>query len=63
MNAALEAKDKGFTYLLLEKGKVANTIEDFPEGKWIYAEPDSSPSKGKLWLDGARKEDFEMVEV
>lgn len=58
LNAALAAKEKGFTYLLLEKGKIANTIEDFPEGKWIYAEPDDSPPKGKLWLDGGRKEDL-----
>jgi len=58
LNAALAAKDKGLRTLLLEKGKIANTIENFPEGKWVYAEPDSSPPKGKLWLDGARKEDL-----
>jgi thioredoxin reductase/polyferredoxin len=58
LNAALAARDKGLRALILEKGKVANTIEDFPEGKWVYAEPDSSPPKGKLWLDGARKEDL-----
>ncbi|MHC4949147.1 MAG: NAD(P)-binding domain-containing protein, partial [Planctomycetota bacterium] len=38
--------------------RIASTIEDFPEGKWIYAEPDSQPPRGKLWLDGARKEDL-----
>ena len=58
LNAALAAKDKGLRALVLEKGKVANTIENFPEGKWVYAEPDSTPPKGKLWLDGARKEDL-----
>ncbi len=58
LNAALAAQDKGFSYRVLEKGKIANTIENFPEGKWIYAEPDSTPSKGKLWLDGATKEDL-----
>jgi len=58
LNAALAAKDKGFRVVLLEKGKIANTIEDFPDGKWVYAEPDTSPPKGKLWLDGARKEDL-----
>lgn len=42
---------------MLEKEKIANTIENFPEGKWVYAEPDQTPPKGKLWLDGARKED------
>ncbi len=58
LNAALAAKEMGLRTLVLEKSKVANTIENFPEGKWVYAEPDQSPPKGKLWLDGARKEDL-----
>jgi thioredoxin reductase/polyferredoxin len=58
LNAALAAQDKGLRAMVLEKGKIANTIEDFPEGKWVYAEPDATPPKGKLWLDGARKEDL-----
>jgi thioredoxin reductase len=58
LNAALAAKEKGLRVLVLEKAKIANTIEDFPEGKWVYAEPDATPPKGKLWLDGARKEDL-----
>ncbi len=58
LNAALAAQDRGLRVLVLEKNKIANTIEDFPEGKWIYAEPDNRPPKGKLWLDGARKEDL-----
>ncbi len=58
LNAALAAQDNGLRCLVLEKNKTANTIEDFPEGKWIYAEPDEVPPKGKLWLDGATKEDL-----
>ena len=58
LNAALAAKERGLRSVVLEKSKLANTIEDFPEGKWVYAEPDSTPPKGKLWLDGARKEDL-----
>ncbi len=58
LNTALVAKDRGLRVMVLEKNKIANTIEDFPEGKWVYAEPDSRPPKGKLWLDGARKEDL-----
>ncbi len=58
LNAALAARDRGLSCILLEKAKVANTIENFPEGKWVYAEPDSTVPKGKLWLDGARKEDL-----
>jgi thioredoxin reductase/polyferredoxin len=58
LNAVLEAKERGLSHILLEKEKVANTIENFPEGKWVYAEPDAVPPKGKLWLDGATKEDL-----
>ncbi|MFQ5606092.1 MAG: NAD(P)-binding domain-containing protein [bacterium] len=58
LNAALQAKERGMRYLVLEKEKIANTIENFPEGKWVYAEPDTQPPKGKLWLDGATKEDL-----
>ncbi len=58
LNAALQASERGMRYLLLEKEKIANTIENFPEGKYVYAEPDSQPPKGKLWLDGATKEEL-----
>ncbi len=58
LNAGLGLKDRGLKVIVLEKSKIANTIEDFPEGKWVYAEPDAVPPKGKLWLDGARKEDL-----
>lgn len=58
LNAALAAQENNLSVLILEKNKVANTIEDFPEGKWVYAEPDQTPAKGKLWLDGAKKEDL-----
>ena len=58
LNSALSALDKGLTCLVLEKEKIANTIENFPEGKWVYAEPEAIPAKGKLWLDGASKEDL-----
>lgn len=58
LNAALQAKERGMRYILLEKEQVANTIENFPEGKFVYAEPDTQPPKGKLWLDGALKEDL-----
>lgn len=58
LNAALAAQEKGLSCVVVEKEKIANTIENFPEGKWVYAEPDATPPKGKLWLDGARKEDL-----
>ena len=58
LNAALAAQDKGLSNLVIEKAKIAETIENFPEGKYVYAEPDTTPAKGKLWLDGATKEDL-----
>ena len=58
LNAALQAQERGLRYVLIEKEQIANTIENFPEGKWVYAEPDSQPPKGKLWLDGASKEEL-----
>src|ERR1700704_840931 len=58
LNAALGAQEHGLRVIVLEKNRVANTIEDFPEGKWIYAEPESMPPQGKLWLEGASKEDL-----
>lgn len=58
LNAALQAGECGLSCVILEKEKVASTIENFPEGKWVYAEPDEIPPKGKLWLDGAKKEDL-----
>ncbi len=58
LNAALQARERGLSCIVLEKEKVATTIENFPEGKWVYAEPDEVLPKGKLWLDGATKEDL-----
>jgi thioredoxin reductase/polyferredoxin len=58
LNAALGAQEHGLRAMVLEKNRIANTIEDFPEGKWIYAEPESMPPAGKLWLEGASKEDL-----
>jgi NosR/NirI family nitrous oxide reductase transcriptional regulator len=58
LNAALELQAKGFRVVVIEKSKLAMTIQDFPEGKWIYDEPVSRPAKGKLWLMEAVKEDL-----
>jgi len=58
LNAALSAQEAGLSFVVLEKERIASTIDDFPEGKWVYAEPDDLPPRGKLWLDGARKEEL-----
>jgi thioredoxin reductase/polyferredoxin len=56
LNAALEARQAGFRVVVLEKSRLASTIEDFPEGKWIYDEPVSRPPLGRLWLMETVKE-------
>ncbi len=38
LNAALHARERGMRVLVLEKEEIANTIENFPEGKWVYPE-------------------------
>lgn len=58
LNAALELTRRGFRTVILEKSAIAATIEDFPEGKWIYDEPVSRPSKGELWLAESTKEEL-----
>ena len=58
LNAALELEARGFRTLIIEKSAVAATIEDFPEGKWIYDEPVSRPTFGRLWLKEATKEEL-----
>ena len=56
--AALEAKKRGFSFVLLEKARALNTIRNFPDGKHVYAEPAGMRSLGDLWLDDALKEEL-----
>ncbi len=58
LNAALQCKERGLSCLVIEKGRIGETIESFPEGKWIYAEPTDRPAEGRLWFQGATKEDL-----
>jgi NosR/NirI family transcriptional regulator, nitrous oxide reductase regulator len=59
LNAALTLQAAGVRVVVFEKSSgIAATFEDFPEGKWIYAEPQSTPKMGPLWLEEATKEEF-----
>jgi thioredoxin reductase/polyferredoxin len=58
LSAAITAQQHGLRVLVLEKGTVGSTIADFPEGKWIYAEPESRPAPGQLWFQAATKEEL-----
>ncbi|MDE2507649.1 MAG: NAD(P)-binding domain-containing protein [Planctomycetota bacterium] len=37
--AAIEARERGLRYVVLERNKVASTVRGFPPGKMVYAEP------------------------
>ena len=58
LTAALELQQLGLRVIVLEKSKLANTIDNLPEGKWIYTEPADRPAMGRLWLEEASKEDL-----
>lgn len=58
LNAAMLLQDKGFRVVILEQRKLASTIEDFPEGKWIYDEPTAREKTGPLWLKQSTKEEL-----
>jgi NosR/NirI family nitrous oxide reductase transcriptional regulator len=58
LTAALEAQQLGLRVIVLEKSKLASTIENLPEGKWIYTEPHDRPVSGSLWLKESSKEDL-----
>ena len=57
LSCALTLQERGLRVLVLEKGRVANTIHEFPEGKWVYDEP-ARPAAGPLWLAAATREEL-----
>jgi thioredoxin reductase/ferredoxin len=58
LSAALRAQEKGLSYLVLEQGKIANTIANFPSMKKIFDEPKQVASIGKLYVAETTKEDL-----
>ncbi|MFN0104296.1 MAG: FAD-dependent oxidoreductase [Bryobacteraceae bacterium] len=58
LNCALTLRERGLRVLVIEKNRVANTIHEFPEGKWVYDEPASRPPAGPLWLGAATREEL-----
>ncbi len=56
--AALEARKRGYRFLILEQGRPLNTILNFPAGKHIYAEPPNLPGLGDLDLEDSSKEEL-----
>lgn len=62
LSAALTAHKNNLNYLLLERGKMANTIRNYPKNKQIVLDyiRKAKPLRGDLWFKDTTKE--ELVE-
>jgi len=56
--AALEAKHYDVHVIVLDAGRLANTIREFPKGKEIYAEPKAVPNRSHLFIEDCVKEEL-----
>jgi thioredoxin reductase/NAD-dependent dihydropyrimidine dehydrogenase PreA subunit len=56
LSAALRAKELGLRFSVLEQGRIASTIVNFPAGKPIFAEPEGVSIAGSLFLAETTKE-------
>jgi putative YpdA family bacillithiol system oxidoreductase len=56
--AALACQERGLSYLLLEKGDFATTIQAYPRNKTVMAEPAHVPLQGRLWLRDTTREEL-----
>ena len=56
--AALRAKDKGLSSVVLEQHTFAASIRRFPRGKLVYDPPIDLPVEGELWLEESTKEEL-----
>lgn len=58
LSAALQAKQEGLRYAVVEQGELAQSIQSFPRGKLVFDQPLSVPLIGDLWLAESTKEDL-----
>jgi thioredoxin reductase len=58
LSAALRAKEKGLTCVVLEQATVAASVKSFPRDKIVYDPPLDLPVEGALWLKEATKEEL-----
>lgn len=56
IGAALALKASGVSYMMFEKERPFNTIQNFPKAKFIFSEPRTIQSKGNFWFDDSQKE-------
>ncbi len=58
IGAALALQESGHSYVLLEKERPFNTIQNFPKAKFVFSEPRSIENKGSFWFEDASKEEL-----
>jgi thioredoxin reductase/NAD-dependent dihydropyrimidine dehydrogenase PreA subunit len=58
LSAALRCRERGLSYMVLEKDHVGATIRDYPKNKHVMAEPSSLPLLGSLWFQECSKEEL-----
>lgn len=58
LSAALRAKEKGLSCIVLEQATVAASVKSFPRDKIVYDPPLDLPVEGELWLREGTKEEL-----
>ncbi|AKV01867.1 Thioredoxin reductase [Labilithrix luteola] len=58
LSAALRAREKGLSCVVLEQASVAASIKSFPRDKIVHDPPLDLPVEGELWLREATKEEL-----
>lgn len=58
LSAALRAREKGLSCVVLEQASVAASIKSFPRDKIVHDPPLELPVVGELWLREATKEEL-----
>ena len=56
IGAALALQEAGLRYVVVEKERPFNTIQNFPKAKFVFSEPRAIENKGNFWFDDAQKE-------
>ena len=51
ISAAIECQQRNLKYVLLERSELANTVRTFPQGKKVYAEPQSIKNVSQIEVD------------
>lgn len=58
IGAALALDERGCRYILLERERPFETIQNFPKGKLIFSEPRAVENPANLWFEDSAKEDL-----